>query len=394
MSRPYYAPKQVYLGTGSLAIYTFDFKIEVNTQLLVVVVNDLNVEVERVRGDDVTYLSSVVFDATLGGGTVTLAANLPAGYRIALIQANDVPSQAYQFSNKTSFSLKRFENALDFIVGPIQRLVLRANQSLRIHDLDDESTFNTQLPAGIATKTDCILAVNLAGTQFTFGPTVTEVEGWKAAAEAAAAAALVSEGLSQTSAVASEVSRLAAEAALAATLAAEAAALLSIGGAETTALADIAAAEAAALVSLAAFDASSAASAAAALVSQNAAAQSAIDAVNAAASVTPKYQFLATQTINDNDQLTVNAIYPMQMVLVQGNGGDKTLNVLPFVAPPDSGAVLTIMGLSDVAKVILLHNDVPGGLFLREDEYLGAGQSVTVVYDPTLNRYFKINRSF
>lgn len=354
MSRPYFAPKQTYVGTGSLAVYTFAFKIEVNTQLLVVVINTLNVEVQRVRGNDVTYLSSVVFDAVLGGGTVTLLANLPAGYKIALIQANDVPSQSYEFSNKTSFSLKRFENALDFIVGPIQRLVLRANQSLRIHDLDDESTFNTQLPPGIATKTDCILAVNLAGTQFTFGPTVTQVEGWKTSAEAAAAAALISEGNSASSAAAS----------------------------------------AASAVTSAASANASAASAAAALVSQNAAAQSAIDAVNAALSVTPKYQFIATQTLNNNDKIAVDPGFPMQMVQVQGNAGDITVNLLPFIAPPDAGSVLTIMGMSDIAKVILLHNDVAGGLFMREDEYLGAGQSVTLVYNPTLNRYFKINRSF
>ncbi len=393
MVRAYYAPKQVYVGTGALATYSFDFKIEATSQLLVVVINTLGVEVQRVRGTDTTYLSSVsITNPPIDGGYVVLAANLPAGYQMALILANDVPAQSYEFSNKTSFSLKRFENALDFIVGPIQRLVLRANQSLRIHDLDDEEVFNAQLPAGIVP--DAIISVDPLGTKMIYGPTVTQVVTWKNEAQAAAAAALVSEGNSAASAAASEISRLASEAALASTQAAASAAIININAEEALSIAAINGAEAAALASVAGSTATATAAAIAAAASQSAAASSAAAAALSAASVTPKYQFLATQTLNNNDKITVNALYPMQMVHVQGNAGDITVNLLPFVAPPDSGTLLTIMGMDDAAKVILLHNDVPGGLYLREDEYLGAGQSVSVVYNPTLNRYFKVNRSF
>ena len=40
---------------------------------------------------------------------------------------------------------------MDFIAGAVQRLTYRGKQAFRIHDLDDEETFNAQLPAGVAT---------------------------------------------------------------------------------------------------------------------------------------------------------------------------------------------------------------------------------------------------
>ena len=138
MSRPTYAPKQTYTGTGSLSAYTFNFKIEVLTQLLIVEVDDSDVETQRVLGDDVVYLSSVTFDPVDGAGTVNLAANLATNYRLIIPLANDDSTQTYEFRNKTSFTLKRFESAMDFMTGAVQRLAYRGKQALRIHDLDDE----------------------------------------------------------------------------------------------------------------------------------------------------------------------------------------------------------------------------------------------------------------
>lgn len=174
MSRPTYAPKQTYVGTGSLAVYTFDFKIEALSQLLVVVTNVQGVEVQRVRGDDTTFLSTVVFDSMLGGGTVTLLANLTSGYQIVLLEANDAPTQPYEYSNKSSFNLKSFEMALDFVVGAVQRLAFKSSQTVRISDSDDETTFNPQLPAGIALATTRNIRVNSAGTGLEFGDSSAE----------------------------------------------------------------------------------------------------------------------------------------------------------------------------------------------------------------------------
>lgn len=169
MSRTTYAPKQSYIGTGTLNVYTFDFKIESNTQLLIVVLDAAGLEVQRVKGDDVTYLSGVVFDSVLGGGTVTLLANLPASYKIILLLANDAPTQPYEFSNKTSFSLKRIENALDFIVGAVQRLAFRASQSIKLNDADNETVINTQLPGKLSDNLNKTIIVNATGDGLTFG---------------------------------------------------------------------------------------------------------------------------------------------------------------------------------------------------------------------------------
>lgn len=197
MSRPTYAPKETKLGDGSVAAYTFSFKITALEQLEIIEVDNLGVETQRVLGTDVTYLSGVVFDAVDGGGTVTLAANLTDQYNLIILLANDAPTQDYEFRNKTSFTLKRFENALDEILGSCQRLTYRGKQGLRIHDLDDEDTFDSQFPPNVATDgADTVLQVNAAGTGLEFGPTASSVAGANAsaiAAAASAAAALVSE---------------------------------------------------------------------------------------------------------------------------------------------------------------------------------------------------------
>ena len=208
MSRATYAPKETYTGSGTLDTYTFDFKIESLDQLLVIEVNAAEEETQRVRGTDVTYLSSVTFDAVDGGGTVVLANNLGAGSKLILLLANDEPTQPYEFRNKTSFTLKRFESALDFIAGAIQRLTYRSNQSLKIHDLDDEETFNTMLDPGIdgANNYDRVIKVNGDGTGFELGASYGDIDQavtYAAEALASKNAAAISEtnaGVSETNA--------------------------------------------------------------------------------------------------------------------------------------------------------------------------------------------------
>lgn len=206
MARALYEPKQIYTGDGSLATYTFDFKLELIAQLEVVVVNQFDVEVQRVRGNDTSFLDSVTLNSqTIGGGTVVLKANLPASYRMILLEANDAPTQPYEFGDKKTFSLKTFERALDFIVGQTQRLAFRAKQSFRIHDLDDENSFDAQLPPGIQDPDnyDRTFAINDDGTGLKLGPTTAVINGAVGAAEAAIAAATAA-GLSEENAAESE----------------------------------------------------------------------------------------------------------------------------------------------------------------------------------------------
>jgi len=176
MSRPYYYVKNLYTGTGSLSSYTFDFRIENLSQLLIIVLNNLNVEVQRVRGDDTSFIDTVTFDTgDTGGGTVNLIADLPLNYRIAILLADDAPVQDYLFRNKTSFTLRRFEDAIDNLAGAIQRLAYRAGKALRLHELDDETSFNLTLPPNISAKGGRLLQINEAGDAFEYGPKVDDL---------------------------------------------------------------------------------------------------------------------------------------------------------------------------------------------------------------------------
>jgi len=167
MARKTYAPKQSYVGAGNLDTYTFDFKIEALEQLMVVILNDDDEEEYRVRGDSGLF-SSVTFNPILGGGSVTLAAgDLLTGYTIILLEANDEPTQPYQFNNKSSFDLKTFEMALDWIVGAVQRLAYLVGRSLKVHELDDN--FDTTLPPGLATNPGAPIIINETGTGFKLG---------------------------------------------------------------------------------------------------------------------------------------------------------------------------------------------------------------------------------
>ena len=189
MSRPNYDVKETYTGTGSLDEYTFDFKIEELSQLLVIEVDDNGVETQRVRGTDTTYLSGVVYDSVDGGGTVTLAANLTAAYTLMFLLANDAPTQPFEFFNKQSFNLRRFESAYDYLGGQIQRLAYLAKQSIRIHDIDDEESFDTQLPPSVIDAAGKMIIINLAGDGLDYGPTVTSLQDATTAAQTAADAA-------------------------------------------------------------------------------------------------------------------------------------------------------------------------------------------------------------
>lgn len=173
MSRTTYDVKESYTGDGSLDAYTFDFKIEALEQLLVIELDDTGEETQRVRGDDTVYLSSVDYDPIDGGGTVNLAANLDTGYTLIILLANDEPTQPYQFNNKTTFTLKLLERALDFLGGAIQRLAYRAGQALSIHENDD---IDCIFPPLGDTPEGKYLKVNDDGDGFEYGYTLAEFQ--------------------------------------------------------------------------------------------------------------------------------------------------------------------------------------------------------------------------
>lgn len=214
MSRSTFDVREPYTGAGNDDTYTFDFKIEAASQLLVVVYDTDDVEVERTTGDvPATWLDSVEFDAIEGGGTVTLNANLTTGYKLVLLLANDEPTQDYEFKNKGDFTLSRIERALDFVVGPVQRLAYLAERSLKLPDFHAASVFDMTLPVDIVGAESLTLCTNADGDGLTTGPsltTITAAVSAVATTAASAAAAATSATAAATSATAAATSATAA----------------------------------------------------------------------------------------------------------------------------------------------------------------------------------------
>jgi hypothetical protein len=240
MARTDYDVIEEYTGTGSLDTYTFDFKIESLAQLLVVELNTLGVQTQKVRGTDVTYIDSVTFDAEEGGGTVVLAANLTLNYKLKLILANDEPTQPSQFRNKGAFTLKSIENALDFVVGAVQRLAYRSARSVQLDESIMTAEFDPTLPVEIVGADNYVIMTNEDGDGWELGPSAASIQeaidaGVAAlAAQAAAEAAQAAAELAQTAAETAETNAETAETNAEAAQAAAEAAVASIWSVYTT----------------------------------------------------------------------------------------------------------------------------------------------------------------
>ncbi len=209
-----YDPVERYTGNGAESEYTFDFKIQNASEFMAVVLNASDVEVQRVRGDDLTtnlvddsattFFDSLDFDELAGGGTLTLSAVLTSGYKISLILAPDEPAQ--DTSLKRVFSTAIIETVLDHIAAFVQRAFWLASRSIRINDADPGTGFDPQLPYPLEAESTIIVSAD--GLGFEQGPTVDELlqasadvtaaEAARDAALAAQAAALAAQAAAET----------------------------------------------------------------------------------------------------------------------------------------------------------------------------------------------------
>lgn len=192
MARADYDVIEEYTGTGSKLDYTFSFKIEDLSQLLVVELDTTGAQTQKVRGTDAVYIDSVTFDSVDGGGTVFLNANLTLNYKLKLILANDAPTQPSQFKNKGSFTLQNFENALDFIVGAVQRLAYRSARSVQLDESIMTAEFDPTIPVDMIGASGYTMVTNEDGDGWEIGPSVGTIQDAidaGVAAEAAQAAA-------------------------------------------------------------------------------------------------------------------------------------------------------------------------------------------------------------
>lgn len=146
MSRPDYAPRAEYLGAGNKSDYTFDFLITSLSQLRIIHTDSLFEILHEVDGNDVSFLTSVVYDSENGGGTVNLTTDLPTGEHLFIILDDGSPTQDFEFRNKRDFTLRRFEYALDRLGGQVQSLAYKVGRALRISNTHLDLELDTLLP--------------------------------------------------------------------------------------------------------------------------------------------------------------------------------------------------------------------------------------------------------
>lgn len=161
MSRPNFDVREEYIGTGTLDTYSFDFKIERAEDLLLKHYDDEGELVDEVRGDELgPFLTSITFDEVRGAGEVVLTDDLPSGHTLLILLAMDEPIQSFHFKTNFDLSLPRIEQAFDWVMGPIQRIVYRLKYMWTLPDNYDVTGFNMVIPAPVAGK---VLSVNEAG---------------------------------------------------------------------------------------------------------------------------------------------------------------------------------------------------------------------------------------
>lgn len=136
-------PVETYLGNGTLATYTFNFKVRSATDILIIVYNTAtNALVFQERGNVLSNVSSVTFDAINGGGSITLPANLASQRKLIIKLAADTPTQTFKFRDQSEFDLRQFENAFDNLMIYVQRLDEKINRAFR---LSDKASYNASL---------------------------------------------------------------------------------------------------------------------------------------------------------------------------------------------------------------------------------------------------------
>lgn len=361
MANDAYQPRQDYLGTGSVNEYTFDFLITNKEQLLIKVTDVSFVSIFEGRGSDTTYLSDVTFDSILGGGLVTLQTNLPAGYHLILLQADDAPTQNYEFKQKGDFTLELFTRALDAIMIAVQRLTYSSKRALKITDnMEDLTGFDPSIPItsiDVPAYGDRILTVNATATGFAFGPTASQIQAFATAAQASAAAASASEAaaaISETNALASQNS-----ASLSAANAATS---------ETNALAAQVAAEAA---------------------------QAAAEAAAASIDVVPNISGnrSAPNVYNDTApiDLPITSKYFTTMYIA-GDAAPTTMTFDPALGLADNhGAKLRLIGSDNTNTLTLAGDDT--GMELNGPITFVSGTVLDLEWDGTLNKWLECSRN-
>ncbi len=164
---PNFDTRSIALGDNLTTDVEFDFLITKKADILITILEDGETPI-IVDGDDTTYLDDVEFDAVGGGGTVYLKEALATG-RTLYIDLNVVePVQSNLFRDRSNYSLRDFEKALDYIITSIQTVFKRVESSIKFKRHVDLSTFDVNLPDNTVGTANAYLKTNSTGTGFEF----------------------------------------------------------------------------------------------------------------------------------------------------------------------------------------------------------------------------------
>jgi sugar lactone lactonase YvrE len=232
----------LYVGTGSVNTYAYNFLIYSDADLIVVMRNLEDTETELVLNTDYTVTGVV----NSNGGNIVLSANLTSGYKLRAYRKT-ARTQEIDLTNQQSYFLEGLERGLDMATMQIQELQADSDRSLKTSVTSAAPTFNNV--DTVVTEINTIKeAAELAETNAKLAETNAETaqvaaELAETNAETAQVAAELAETNAETAQVAAELAETNAETAQVAA----AAALSDVEVAAAAALSDVEAAAAAAL---------------------------------------------------------------------------------------------------------------------------------------------------
>jgi hypothetical protein len=196
-----------YVGNDTSNVFTFPFRILTTSNLKAYVIEDVD-------GTKTNLVLSTHFNLTfkafpLLGGTLTLvngafdwiqSGNLKTGFTL-YIEYVVIPGQGSQFRDLGPQAPVTFEKQFDKMAMDVAGLKDLVERSLSLPPSSDPALDPTFPP--LTGNADKILTVNPTGDGFIYGPTVTQIEGWKTdaqnAATASEASAVTSAGHATTS---------------------------------------------------------------------------------------------------------------------------------------------------------------------------------------------------
>lgn len=181
-----------FVGNDVVISFAFGFKIFDASDVRVVITDAAGVESAAVGA----VVTPSVDQDTTPGGSVTLATPLPSGYRVTVV--GDLPyTQTLALTNHGGFYPATLNDAFDRGVVQAQQLEEAVSRSIQF-PVSDDALSMTDLP-GKAARVGKVLGFDATTGAPIAGPTLTDIAGASAAANAAAQSE-INAGISETNA--------------------------------------------------------------------------------------------------------------------------------------------------------------------------------------------------